>query len=90
MSDLLRKTHIKVLLVLWYQGLTCVDPYYHLSKVAYQMWCDCPFGQKSRTTKRKGGVVVGGDKEVGEGGGGRLTKFQKRGGVGNIGGGVFS
>ena len=26
---LLHKTHIKVLLVLWYQDLTYIDPYYH-------------------------------------------------------------
>ena len=29
LDALLYKTHIKVLLVLRYQGLTCVDAYYH-------------------------------------------------------------
>ena len=32
LDALLHKTYIKVLLVLWYQGSTCVDPYYHYVK----------------------------------------------------------
>ena len=32
LDSLLHKTHIKVLLVLKYQGLTCVDPYYRYVK----------------------------------------------------------
>ena len=32
LDTLLHKTYIKVLLVLWYQGSTCVDPYYHYVK----------------------------------------------------------
>ena len=43
------KTHIKVLLVLRYQGSTCVDPYHHS---AHQMWHDHPFSIRNRTTKR--------------------------------------
>ena len=44
------------------------------------MWCDHPFSQRSKATKRAVGVKVGGN---GEG----LDKIWKR-GVGNV-GGVF-
>ena len=46
---LLHKTHIKVLLVLRYQGSTCVDPY---DKITHQMWHDHPFSQINKTTER--------------------------------------
>ena len=49
---LLHKIHIKVFLVLRYQGSTCVDPLLSLSKIAHQMWCDHPFSQRNKTTKR--------------------------------------
>ena len=32
LDTLLHKIHIKILLVLKYQGLTCLDPYYHQVK----------------------------------------------------------
>ena len=53
-----------------------------LSKISYQIWPDHPFSQRNRTTERA--VGWGGGVEVtGKGG---WTKFEKRGGVGNIGG----
>ena len=48
------------------------------------MCCDHPFSQRSRITEKTVGVGVGGDREVGWGGGG-WGKIGKR-GVGNIGG----
>ena len=41
----LHKTHIKVLLVLRYQGSACVVPFLLLSKIAHQMWRNHPFSQ---------------------------------------------
>ena len=42
---LLHKTHSKVLLVLRYQGSTCVDRNIikSLSKITHQIWCNHPF-----------------------------------------------
>ena len=83
LDALLHKTHIKVLLVLRYQCLTCVDPLLSLSKIAYQMWHDHPFSQRNRT-KEKTGVGIGGDREVGWWVGvvvlGGERKFEKGGG----------
>ena len=47
------------------------------------MWYNHPFNQRNRTTQRKVGVGVGGDRQVQEGGEG-WPKFEK-GLVGNIG-----
>ena len=46
------------------------------------MWHDHPFSQRNRTTEKTGGGV-GGERELGGGGG--WTKYEKQvGGVGNI------
>ena len=89
LDALLYKTHINVLLVLTYQGSTCVDPYIYiyiyyilLSKTAHQVWYDHPFSQRSMTTERTVGVGDGCDREVegwGGGLGGWWTKFEKGG-----------
>ena len=47
----LHKTHIKVLLVLRYQGSACVVPFLILSKIAHQMWCNHPFSQTGQLCK---------------------------------------
>ena len=67
LDTLWHKTKIKVLLVLRYQGSTCLDPLLSLSKIAHQMWHDHPLSQRNRTTERTVGVGVGGDREVGGG-----------------------
>ena len=67
---MLQKTHTKVLLVLRYQGFTCIYPYYHeviLEMLNVEMW-KCG----NMTTERAVRVGVGGDKEVGAGGGQNL------------------
>ena len=38
-----------------------------LNEVARQLWCDHPFSQRNRTTKRTVAVGVGGDRELGGG-----------------------
>ena len=58
LDALLHKTHIKVLLVLRYQCLTCVDPLLSLSKIAYQMWHDHPFSQRNRTKEKTVGQAL--------------------------------
>ena len=40
-----------------------------LSKILHEMWSDHPFSQRNRATERTVGIWVGGDREVGEGGG---------------------
>ena len=67
LDTLWHKTKIKVLLVLRYQGLTCLDPLSSLSKIAHQMWHDHPLSQRNRTTERTVGVGVECDREVVEG-----------------------
>ena len=47
----LHKTHIKVLLVLRYQGSACVVPFLLLSKIAHQMWRNHPFSQTGQLCK---------------------------------------
>ena len=58
LDTLLHKTHIQVLAVLRYQGLTCADKLLSLSKIAHQMWRDHPFSQRNWATERKLGVGV--------------------------------
>ena len=78
-SDLLHKTHIKVLLVLWYQRLTCRS-ILSLSKVAYVVWS--PIQSKKQDNRKNRAVGVRGDKEVRGG----WQHLKKRVEVGNIGG----
>ena len=40
-----------------------------LSKIAHQMWRDHPFSHRNMTTEKTVGAGVGGDREVGVGGG---------------------
>ena len=83
LDTLLHKTHIQVLAVLRYQGLTCADKLLSLSKIAHQMWRDHPFSQRNWATERKLGVGVVVNWGVG---GGRSGKNVKKGReVGNIG-----
>ena len=72
---LLHKTHIKVFLVIRYQGLTCVDPYYH--QVKLYIICDVithSAKKKNGNRKSSGGWGL----EVIEKGG-CWTKFEKGG-----------
>ena len=32
-----------------------------LSKTTHQMWCDHPFSQRNKATKKAGGKVIGGE-----------------------------
>ena len=79
LDTLLHKTHIKVLLVLRYQGSTCVGP---LSKIAHQMWHSYPFSQRNRTKERTEGLGVGEGWEVvvlvGGGGVGQNLNYEDR------------
>ena len=79
-DTLLRKTQIQVLLVLRYQGSTCVDSLLSLSKIAHQMWSDHPFNHRNRTMER---TVGRGWRWQGSGGGGQNLKKVR---VGNVGG----
>ena len=49
-----------------------------LSKTAHQMWRDQRNSQRKRTTERTVGVGVGGDTEVGVGGGQNLKKGSRQ------------
>ena len=53
-----------------------------LSKIAHQMWREHPFSQRNMTTEWAVGVGVGGNRELGGEGLGKIWKK----GVGNIGG----
>ena len=77
LDTLLHKIHIKAPLALRYQGLTCGSII--LSKIAHQLWCNHPFGQRNKATERAVRVGVGGNR------GGGWTKFEKGGRVGNMG-----
>ena len=69
----MHKAHIKVLLVVRYQGWTSRSVL-SLIKIAHQLWTDYTFSQRDKTTERTVGVEVGGDR--GWRGGG-WTEFEK-------------
>ena len=75
LDALLHKTHIKFLLVLRYQGLICVDPYYYVAWSHNQ-----PKKQNYRKDSGSGRLEVTGKFREGEG----WSKVEKR-VVGNIG-----
>ena len=52
-----------------------------LSKTVHQIWCDHPFSLRNSTAGRTMAAGVGGDREVG-GGGGQNLKIME--GVGNM------
>ena len=83
LDTLLHKTPIKVLIVLRYQGSTCVDL---LSKIAHEMWHDHHLAAKGKRTTEITGVVNGRGLEVkGKwGGGGRGCGGKNLKKVGNI------
>ena len=54
-NALLHKTHSKILLVLRYQGSTCVDRNIikSLSKITHQIWCNHPLRPQKETRPQK-------------------------------------